>query len=59
MDEISEENLSLICRLCLNDKAKCLIQFTDDKYPDLIWKIQNLAEVNVSFFFPWNKIQKF
>lgn len=50
MTEISEENLSLMCRLCLNDKSKLLIKFTDDKYPDLIWKIENLAEIKVNLF---------
>lgn len=51
MDEILEVNLSKICRLCLNDKAKSLIKFTDDKYPNLLWKIESLAEISVSFTF--------
>lgn len=50
MDEISEQKLPSVCRLCLNDKAKYLIPFTDDKYPYLAERIQKMTDINVSIF---------
>lgn len=47
MKEIYEENISSMCRLCLNDKAKRLISLTDDE-AHLHYKIQAMADIIVS-----------
>lgn len=43
MNEISEEKLPSICRLCLNDKCDWLLRVTDELLPKV-----ELADINVS-----------